>query len=122
MWPGIDLVTIGELDRLTTRPWFLRYVFADPEMAHARSLGPGRRREYLAGRFAAKEAVLKVLGIGMFNGVPPRDIWLLHTDLGGPVVDLHGAALGAARRNRISKVAVSITHKGDLVVALAVGW
>lgn len=122
MWPGIDLLMIGELDRLATRPWFLRYVFADPEMAHARSLGQGRRREFLAGRFAAKEAVLKVLGIGMFNGVPPRDIWLVHTDLGRPTVDLHDAALQAASRNRISKVTVSITHKGDLVAAVAVGW
>jgi holo-[acyl-carrier protein] synthase len=122
MWPGIDLLMIGELDRLTSRPWFMRYVFADPEMAHAQSLGPGRRREFLAGRFAAKEAVLKVLGIGMFNGVPPRDIWLLHTDLGRPTVDLHDAALRAASRNRISKVTVSITHKGDLVAAVAVGW
>jgi holo-[acyl-carrier protein] synthase len=58
----------------------------------------------------------------MFNGVPPRDIWLLRTDLGRPTVDLHDAALRAASRNGISKVTVSITHKGDLVAAVAVGW
>ncbi|GAB3845551.1 hypothetical protein GCM10029963_24010 [Micromonospora andamanensis] len=68
---GIDLVALDELDRLLRRGWFLRYFFAAEELAQAEALGDSRRREYLVGRFAAKEAVLKVLGTGLFEGSPP---------------------------------------------------
>ena len=118
---GIDLLAIDELDRLNTRPWFQRYIFADPELAEAYALG-ARRREFLAGRFAAKEAVLKVLGVGLFQGVPPRDISLGRAESGEPTVTLHGAARLAARRRRITGVDVSITHKGPMVAAVAIGW
>lgn len=118
---GIDLLNIDELDRLHTRPWFQRYIFAEPELAKARELGT-RHREFLAGRFAAKEAVLKVLGVGLFQGVPPRDISLGRADNGEPIVTLHGAARLAAQRRRITDVEVSITHKGQVVAAVAIGW
>jgi holo-[acyl-carrier protein] synthase len=118
---GIDLLQIGELDRLTTRPWFRRFVFADTELHQAYALG-ARSREFLAGRFAAKEAVLKVLGLGLFQGVPPRDIALGRADSGEPTVTLHGAARQAARLRSITDVEVSITHKGQMVAAVAIGW
>ena len=119
---GIDLLRIDELDRLSARGWFLRYVFTDAELAYAQSLGRGRMREFLAGRFAAKEAVLKVLGAGLFQGVPPRDIHLGRASGGEPVVELRGAAVPAARARWISEVTVSITHKRELVAAVAAGW
>jgi holo-[acyl-carrier protein] synthase len=118
---GIDLLNVDELDRLNARPWFQRYIFAEPELAQACALG-ARSREFLAGRFAAKEAVLKVLGVGLFQGVPPRDISLGRADSGEPTVTLHGAARLAAQRRRISDVEVSITHKGQVVAAVAIGW
>jgi holo-[acyl-carrier protein] synthase len=119
---GIDLLRIDELDRLSARPWFLHYVFSDHELAYARSLALGRMREFLAGRFAAKEAVLKVLGAGLFQGVPPRDIHLGRTPDGEPAVALGGAATVAAHTRRIAEITVSITHKRELVAAVAVGW
>lgn len=118
---GIDLLNVDELDRLATRPWFRRFIFADAELDQAYALG-ARSREFLAGRFAAKEAVLKVLGIGLFQGVPPRDISLGRADNGEPTVVLHGAARVAAQRRRITDVEVSITHKGQVVAAVAIGW
>lgn len=118
---GIDLLGVDELDRLSTRPWFRRYIFAEPELAQADELG-ARRREFLAGRFAAKEAVLKVLGVGLFQGVPPREISLGRMDSGEPTVLLHGAARLAAQRRLISAIDVSITHKGQMVAAIAIGW
>ncbi|TDB78098.1 holo-ACP synthase [Micromonospora sp. KC723] len=119
---GIDLVGLDELDRLLRRDWFVRYVFASDELAHAETLGDSRRREYLAGRFAAKEAVLKVLGTGLFEGVAPRDIALLRDPGGGPSVALRGSAARAARSVSITHVTVSVTHKRDLVAVVAAGW
>jgi holo-[acyl-carrier protein] synthase len=119
---GIDLMRVDELERLCRRTWFLRYVFTEVELAYAATLGHGRKREFLAGRFAAKEAVLKVLGAGLFQGVPPCDIQLGRAPDGEPTVALGGAAVPAARARRITAVAVSITHKRDLVAAVACGW
>src|SRR6185437_5974783 len=61
---GVDVLRVGDLDRLLTRDWFRRYVYADAELAIASDFGAGRAREFLAGRFAAKEAIAKALGTG----------------------------------------------------------
>ena len=119
---GIDLLETHELDRLGERAWFNRYVFAAGELAEAGALSASRRREFLAGRFAAKEAVLKVLGRGFFQGVLPCDIRLGRDDLGAPEVSLAGTAGRAARAARITDITVSISHKADLIAAVAVGW
>jgi holo-[acyl-carrier protein] synthase len=119
---GLDLLMLGELDRLLQRRWFGRFAFAAVELAEADTMAPDRRREFLAGRFAAKEAVLKVLGAGLFDGVRLADIVLLRQKTGAPEVVLYGTAERAAAGLRISAVSVSITHKQDLVAAVAVGW
>lgn len=119
---GIDLLTVGELDRLCRRDWFARYAFAPVELASAEQLRGTRRDEFLAGRFAAKEAVLKVLGVGLFDGVAPCDIAVVGISGGRPDVTLHHSASRAAERARITQVTVSITHKNGMVAAVAAGW
>ena len=119
---GLDLVSLGEIDRLAERRWFVTYFFADTEMAYAATLGDSRRREFLAGRFAAKEAVLKVLGVGLFEGVRPRDIAVEPAGSGAPRVTLSETAAAAADRAEIAQVSLSISHKHDMVAAVAAGW
>jgi holo-[acyl-carrier protein] synthase len=116
---GVDLLHLTELDRLTGRPWFERYIYASEELAEAAQLAPTRRREFLAGRFAAKEAVLKVLSTGLFQGVAPRDIVLRRAASGAPKVSLRDSAARAARAAGVAEVSISITHKHDLVIAVA---
>jgi len=119
---GVDLLMTDELDRLLGRRWFDGYCFAVAELAEAEMLAGSRRREFLAGRFAAKEAVLKVLGLGLFQGVVPREIAVLRGLSGAPLVDLAGGAAAAADRAGLAGINVSITHKRDLICALAIGW
>lgn len=119
---GLDLVALDEFDRLVERRWFVQYFFADAEMAFAQTLVDSRRREFLAGRFAAKEAVLKVLGVGLFEQVLPRDIVVERADSGDPVVTLADTAAVAAQAREIGQVTVSISHKRELVAAIAAGW
>ncbi|GAB3552385.1 3-aminobutyryl-CoA ammonia-lyase [Actinopolyspora lacussalsi] len=113
---GVDVLDRAELHRLLERPWFLRFGFAPKELAHAETLGAERRLEFLAGRFAAKEAVLKTLGIGFLQGVAPREICVEHAPHGGPVVHFQGRAAELSQ----GSVAVSITHKQNVVAAVAV--
>ncbi|MDX2748537.1 holo-ACP synthase [Streptomyces sp. NRRL_B-2557] len=113
---GLDVLDRTELDRLLERRWFLRYCYAPEELGRARDLSGRRRQEYLAGRFAAKEAVLKALGRGLFQGIAPHDILIDRSPDGAPHVELRDTAADATPP---VAVLVSITHKGDAVAAVA---
>lgn len=115
--PGVDVLCLDELDRLTTRPWFLRYAYSDRELGLAGALGPARRREFLAAHFAAKEAVVKALGHGFGRGLAPLHIEIDRRDDGRPEVRLIGPATAYAAR--VGAITVSISHKNGVAVAVA---
>jgi holo-[acyl-carrier protein] synthase len=74
--------------------------------------------ERVAGRWAAKEAVSKVLGLGV-RGVGWREIEVLPNFAGQPQVLLHGRAAARAARLGIGEVTVSISHERKMAVAVA---
>jgi holo-[acyl-carrier protein] synthase len=114
---GIDVCDINRivatLDRHGDR--FRRRVLTDAE---DRYCGPKVQR--VAGRWAAKEAVSKVLGLGV-RGVGWRDIEIARLPTGQPSVRLHGRAKARAEQLGMSRIAVSISHEGDYAVAIAFG-
>lgn len=118
---GVDVLRATELDRLLADPRFCARTYAAAELALVDGAAPSRRREFLAGRFAAKEAILKVLGRGLLQGVALRDIVVDRSARGGPVVRLTGTAAAAAAEERLEVFSVSIAHKPSVVVAAAVG-
>ncbi|EHN75372.1 holo-ACP synthase [Streptomyces coelicoflavus] len=118
---GVDVLALGELDRLHTRGWFRQHTYDREELALAQSLSPSRAREFLAGRFAAKEAVLKVLGTGFGKGISPAYVRVLRDNRSAPVVRLAGAAARRAAELGLGTIAVSIAHKDECVVAVAIG-
>jgi holo-[acyl-carrier protein] synthase len=86
-------------------------VFTDEELGYAAARArPGR---HLAARFAAKEAVVKALGMG---GLRLRDVEVRAGE--PPSVVLHGRAAGAAERAGV-EVRVSLTHSRELAGAVA---
>ena len=78
------------------------------------------RPETMAGRWAAKEAVSKVLGLGV-RGIGWRDIEIERLPTGQPAVRLHGRAAARAEQLGMGRIAVSITHESDYAVAIAFG-
>ncbi|MBD0320653.1 MAG: holo-ACP synthase, partial [Gemmatimonadetes bacterium] len=97
MGVGVDLVEIARLGRVLERhPSFAERHFTPGERQRAELLPPGRRLEFLAGRFAAKEAALKALGAGISGGVALAEIETEVAPSGAPVLRLRGAALQAA--------------------------
>lgn len=109
---GIDIVNISRMDRLSEG--VLRRLFHPEEVAHALTLEPKRKSEYLSGRFAAKEALGKALGTGM-AGLRPSDIQTDTTETGKPFMVLHGTAKALVGERT---VLLSISH--DPPVASAV--
>lgn len=114
---GVDIIKVSRirdtLERFGTR--FARRVLTDEEEAYVRG-----RPETLAGRWAAKEAVSKVLGLGV-RGVGWREIEIVRLPTGQPSVRLHARALVRARQLGMERIAVSISHERDYAVAVALG-
>ncbi|RAL04394.1 trifunctional fatty acid synthase subunit FAS2 [Aspergillus ibericus CBS 121593] len=78
-------------------------------------------RSSFAGRWSAKEAVFKSLGVSSKGaGAPLKDIEISCDPTGAPVVNLHGAAAEAAKQAGVKQVSVSISHSDTQAVAVAV--
>lgn len=114
---GIDIIRVdrirGSLDRFGSR--FTNRVLTAAEQRYVRN-----RPETMAGRWAAKEAVSKVLGLGV-RGIGWRDIEIERLPTGQPAVRLHGRAAARAEQLGMGRIAVSITHESDYAVAMAFG-
>ncbi len=116
---GIDLVDVGEVEESVRRfgARYLARVFTDDEVAYARS-SPAHSGARLAARFAAKEAVIKLLK-PKDEAIPWRQIEITRSPSGACEVRLSGRALRLARRNGIGRVAISLTHQGRSAAAVA---
>jgi holo-[acyl-carrier protein] synthase len=114
---GIDIIKIERIAATLRRfgDRFSRRVLTDGERRYVRG-----RPQNFAGRWAAKEAVSKVLGLGV-RGVGWRDIEIARLPTGQPSVRLHGRAKDRAEQLGMSRVAVSISHEDDFAVAIAFG-
>ena len=115
---GIDIIETARIRSVLERHprRFLDRVYTEWEQMYCRG-----NVLHLSGRWAAKEAVSKVLGLGV-RGVGWREIEIRRTRAGQPIVTLHGRA--AARRDALGlrdPLSVSISHIRDLAVAVAVG-
>jgi holo-[acyl-carrier protein] synthase len=75
----------------------------------------------LCGRFAAKEAVMKVLGTGWRGGVEWTDIETLPDPLGKPLVNLHRKTAQLADSLGVEQILISISHAEDYAIASALG-
>ncbi len=117
---GIDLVDCPRLEEMITRHGqrFLDRVFTAAEQAYAEANKD--RVEKLAGRFAAKEAILKLIGTGWRGKIAWTDIEVVNNDVGQPEVGLDGEVKKIADELGIKHVSVSITHTANFVIASAV--
>ena len=95
---------------------YLSRVFTPVERAQTNA---ATALERLAGRFAAKEAVLKVLQVPSTAAVPWHSIEVRTGRNGVPYVVLSGTARAMAQRQGISRVDISLSHDGGIAMAVA---
>jgi holo-[acyl-carrier protein] synthase len=114
---GIDIAEVDRIARAIARHGaaFLHRIYSDGEIAYCRRYREPAER--YAGRFAAKEAAMKALGTGWRRGVRWRDIEVTRQPGGRPTLTLHGAAGEIAARMGVRRIALSITHSGNLAMA-----
>jgi holo-[acyl-carrier protein] synthase len=109
---GIDLLEIDRLERaLRRRPRLAERLFTAAERSYAAERA--RPARHLAARFAAKEAVVKALGLS--GGFGLREIEVVAGE--PPTVRLSGGAAAAAGEREIE---ISLTHSRDYAAAVAI--
>uniref|UniRef100_A0A7C2EJJ8 Holo-[acyl-carrier-protein] synthase n=1 Tax=Ammonifex degensii TaxID=42838 RepID=A0A7C2EJJ8_9THEO len=116
---GADIIEVERICQAFSR-WgerFLRRVYTPAERAYCS--GKANNSCCWAGRFAAKEAVLKALGIGR-TGAGFSEVEVLNDPAGQPLVVLRGRAARAAKRAGVARVLLSIAHGVTHAVAFAV--
>ncbi|MBO4473503.1 MAG: holo-ACP synthase [Clostridiales bacterium] len=117
---GVDIVSVDRIRRSLERSGeaFLRRVCTEQEIALMGSGNEARRAEFLAGRFAAKEAISKALGTGFgVLGVALTDMEILREESGAPYVVLHGKVRAVYEEKGGKNVSISISHDGGMAVA-----
>ena len=116
---GIDLVDFPRIAEMFERHGqrFMDRVFTAAEQQYANA--NKNRMEKLAGRFAAKEAILKLLGTGWRGKIAWTDIEIINNEMGQPQVTVSGEVKEIAQRLGIGDISVSITHTANFAIASA---
>ena len=117
---GIDLVDCPRIEQMIQRHGerFINRVFTAAEQAYA---GKSKNEvEKLAGRFAAKEAILKLIGTGWRGKIAWTDIEVINNAAGQPEVTLDGEVGKIAEKLGIKHISISITHTANFAIASAV--
>jgi holo-[acyl-carrier protein] synthase len=117
---GIDLVDCPRIEEMLKRHGerFVDRIFTASEQSYAEA--NKNRTEKLAGRFAAKEAILKLMGTGWRGKIAWTDIEVVNNPAGQPEVTLTGEVKKLAEKLGIKHVSVSITHTANFAIASAV--
>jgi len=117
---GIDLVDCPRIEDMIERHGerFINRIFTAAEQAYAEA--NKNKIEKLAGRFAAKEAILKLIGTGWRGKIAWTDIEIINNSSGQPEVTLVGEVKKKADKLGIKHISVSITHTANFAIASAV--
>jgi holo-[acyl-carrier protein] synthase len=117
---GIDIVECLRIAQMIERhgELFITRVFTDHEIEYCSARKAAT--QHYAGRWAAKEAVLKALGTGWRRGISWRDIEIRNDKSGAPTVKLRGGARDVMQQARIGRMHVTISHCRSFAVAYVV--
>lgn len=108
---GVDIIEIDRIEKALKDPAFARKVFTEKERAYCEKYA--KASVHYAGRFAAKEAIVKAFGVGFGKEVGFHDIEILPDEQGAPRVSLYSKALKGT-------ASVSISHCKNYAVAFAI--
>jgi holo-[acyl-carrier protein] synthase len=107
---GTDIVECLRIAQMIERhgELFIHRVYTPHEMQYCQERK--QSTQHFAGRWAAKEAVLKALGTGWIKGISWRDVEVRNDGGGKPSVTLHGGALERAQAIGLEQMLISISH------------
>ncbi|CZS98140.1 probable fatty acid synthase, alpha subunit [Rhynchosporium agropyri] len=114
---GVDVEDISAIN--IDNDTFLERNFTDAERAYC--LKAPSPQSSFAGKWSAKEAVFKSLGVASKGaGAPLKEIEIINNEKGAPIVSLHGGAAAAAKKAGVKEISISISHSDSQAIAIAV--
>ena len=118
---GIDLIDCDRIARVYDNHGerFLNRVLTPAEQERGRQFR--NPIPFIAGRWAAKEAILKMIGTGWRGQIAWTDMEILHDELGRPTVSLSGETARLAAKIGVQRILLSITHTEHNAAASAMG-
>ena len=118
---GIDLIECGRIAKVLENHGrrFLDRVLTPAEQERAKQFK--NPVPFIAGRWAAKEAIMKMIGTGWRGKIAWTDMEILPDELGQPHVRLTGETARIAEERGITRVLLSITHTEHYAAASAIG-
>ncbi|NLN83339.1 MAG: holo-ACP synthase [Firmicutes bacterium] len=119
---GVDVVDIARIERALDE-WGVDYIkkmFSAKEYEQWQEKEKGLNAASLAGRWAAKEAVVKALGTGFSQGITWRQVQVFTDAKGQPYVELEGQAKLKSDELEIKSFLLSITHESDKAAAVVI--
>ncbi len=119
---GVDSADAARFKRLLVRnrEHLLTTLFGADERAAMPALNDKREADYMAGRWAAKEAVLKALGTGI-GPVELPEVAVFTHESGQPYIMLYGKASRRSQELNIDRWHLSITHVKEIATAYVIG-
>ncbi len=116
---GTDIIECLRIAQMIERhgEMFINRVYTQHEIEYCSERKAAT--QHYAGRWAAKEAVLKAIGTGWIKGITWRDVEVANQFGGKPIIHLYGGALDSAKRRGIEEVQISISHCRTHAVAYA---
>lgn len=117
---GVDLARASRFTKLLAKEkrGVITRVFTPGELAYA--LAMKNPAPHLAARFAAKEAFVKALGLGLRSGMSWQEIEVVRNALGAPSLRLSGHAAEHADKRGVTKIHLSYSHEGDYASATVI--
>lgn len=115
---GIDICQVKRFDRLKNNELFIKRVFSQKEI----DLCFKRKNidECLSARFAAKEAFIKAIGLGLGEGLSLKEIIIKKDSKGKPSIILEGKTKSIFEKLNIKNIYLSISHEKEFAVAVVV--
>lgn len=119
MLVGIDLLDVVRMEKLVQNEHFLDKYFTEYEINYVQKTN--RQTQSLAGIFAAKEAFLKALGIGIGGGIDLNDIEVTHDSNGKPHLDVVSKKSKIMLKTMsVEEIAISISHANEVATAICI--
>ena len=114
---GIDLVKIERIEKIIKK-WgdnFVLRIFTSLEKEYCEKKKTNKYQSY-AGKFAAKEALLKALGLGL-REANWKEVEIKNDELGQPIIDTSGKLKNIASTKGVSRYFISISHTKEYAIA-----
>ncbi len=115
---GVDIVEIPRFERIKQRfgDRFIKRLFTEREMEQYKQRH--HSLQFIATRFAAKEAASKALGTGIAQGLNFKSIEIVNDPQGKPLLQFHGAALAIIEQYNITRCFLSLSDEKHYAVAM----